>query len=154
MKQTSDIIWVVCNKLTTVWAPTKNLLVSWQFSGPYGVTKYSSGWRKDVVNQCLEYDSEYDTWQWQNFQYLSVRVLLLLYEYYRCFSVIANWASYKVWTDAISTVCKSLNGISVFCPRQHMADGLVLVVIYVDCEVYMPSAHLEKGSLKPHHCQY
>ena len=33
----------------------KKLLVSWQFSGPYGVTKYGSGWRKDVVNQCLEF---------------------------------------------------------------------------------------------------
>ena len=32
----------------------QKLLVSWQFSGPYGVTKYGSGWRKDVVNQCLE----------------------------------------------------------------------------------------------------
>ena len=31
------------------------LLVSWQFSGPYGVTKYGSGWRKDIVNQCLEF---------------------------------------------------------------------------------------------------
>ena len=29
----------------------KNLLVSWQFSGPYDVTKYGSGWRKDVVMQ-------------------------------------------------------------------------------------------------------
>ena len=28
----------------------KKLLVSWQFSGPYSVTKYGSGWRKDVVN--------------------------------------------------------------------------------------------------------
>ena len=34
----------------------QKLLVSWQFSGPYGVTKYGSGWRKDVVNQCLEFD--------------------------------------------------------------------------------------------------
>ena len=31
------------------------MLVSWQFSGPYGVIKYGSGWRKDVVNQCLEF---------------------------------------------------------------------------------------------------
>ena len=31
----------------------QQMLVSWQFSGPYGVTKYGSGWRKDVVNQCL-----------------------------------------------------------------------------------------------------
>ena len=31
----------------------KKLLSSRQFSGPYGVTKYGSGWRKDV-NQCLE----------------------------------------------------------------------------------------------------
>ena len=34
----------------------KKLLVSWQFSGPYGVTKYGNSWRKDVVNQCLECD--------------------------------------------------------------------------------------------------
>ena len=34
----------------------KKLLVSWQFSGPYGATKYGSGWRKDAVNQCLEFD--------------------------------------------------------------------------------------------------
>ena len=33
----------------------EKLLVIWQFSGPYGVTKYVSGWRKDVVNQCLEF---------------------------------------------------------------------------------------------------
>ena len=31
---------------------TKKLLVSQQFSWPYGITKYSSGW-KDIVNQCL-----------------------------------------------------------------------------------------------------
>ena len=31
------------------------MLVSWQFPGPYGVTKYGSGWRKDVVNQYLEF---------------------------------------------------------------------------------------------------
>ena len=37
----------------------KNMLVSWQFSGTYGVTKYGSGWRKDVVNQCLEFDKEH-----------------------------------------------------------------------------------------------
>ena len=34
----------------------KKLLVSWQFSGPYGVIKYGSGWRKDVLNQCLEFE--------------------------------------------------------------------------------------------------
>ena len=33
----------------------QNLLVSWQFSGAYGVTKYGGGWKEDVVNQCLEY---------------------------------------------------------------------------------------------------
>ena len=56
INDTPCFMWVVCNKLTTVWAPTKKLLVSWQFSGPYGVTKYGSGWRKDVVNQCLEFE--------------------------------------------------------------------------------------------------
>ena len=54
-KKTSDIVWVVCNKLTTVWAPTKKMFGSWQLYGTYGVTKYGSGWRKDVVNQCLEF---------------------------------------------------------------------------------------------------
>ena len=39
-----------CSPLTTI----KHLLVSRQFSGPFGVTKYGSGWRNDVVNQCLE----------------------------------------------------------------------------------------------------
>ena len=28
--------------------------VSWPFSETYGVISYGSGWRKDVVNQCLE----------------------------------------------------------------------------------------------------
>ena len=40
----------------------KNLLVSWQFYRPYGVTKYGSGWRKDVVNQCLEFGFNYLEW--------------------------------------------------------------------------------------------
>ena len=31
------------------------LTVSWPFSGPFGATKYGSGWRKDVVNQYLEF---------------------------------------------------------------------------------------------------
>ena len=50
IKQMSDIIWVVCNKLITVWAPTKKYSWAGSFFGTYGVTKYSSGWRKDVVN--------------------------------------------------------------------------------------------------------
>ena len=33
----------------------KKLFVSWKFSGTYGVIKYGSGWRKDVINQCLEF---------------------------------------------------------------------------------------------------
>ena len=45
----------------------KKLLVSWQFPGPCGVTKYGSGWRKDVVNQCLEFVSNATAkgrWTW------------------------------------------------------------------------------------------
>ena len=38
----------------------QKLLVSWQFSGTYDVTKYGSGWRKDVVNQCLEFEPDPD----------------------------------------------------------------------------------------------
>ena len=50
----SAVIWVACNKHHCL-STNKKLLVSWQFSGPYGVTKYGSGWRKDVVNQCMEF---------------------------------------------------------------------------------------------------
>ena len=59
IKQMSEVIWVVCNKLTTVWAPTKNCSLA-EFSGTYGVTKYGSGWRKDVINKCLEFACEVD----------------------------------------------------------------------------------------------
>ena len=38
----------------------QKMFVSCQFSGPYGVTKYGIGLRKDVVNQCLEFDVEVD----------------------------------------------------------------------------------------------
>ena len=56
IKQTSDIIWVVCNKHTTIWATNKKTARPADNSGTYGVTKYGSGWRKDVVNyQCLEF---------------------------------------------------------------------------------------------------
>ena len=34
IKQTSDVIWVVCNKLTTVWAPTKNCSLADSFVDP------------------------------------------------------------------------------------------------------------------------
>ena len=78
MKQMSDIMWVVCNELTTVWAPTKKLLVSWQFSGPYGVTKYDSGWRKYVVNRCLEFDVDADVVVARKFEEMRIRLQLLV----------------------------------------------------------------------------
>ena len=37
---------------------TYKLFVSWQFFETYGVVNYGSGWRKDAVNQCLEFGSE------------------------------------------------------------------------------------------------
>ena len=46
----SDIIWVVCYKPTAIWASVEK-----QFFETYGVINYGSGWRKDVVNQCLEF---------------------------------------------------------------------------------------------------
>ena len=49
---------MVSYKTNVWWALTKKMLVSWQYSGPYGLTKYGSGWRKDVVNQCLEFDTD------------------------------------------------------------------------------------------------
>ena len=38
----------------------ERLLVSWQVLESYGVTNYGSRWRKDVVNQCLEFEPEDD----------------------------------------------------------------------------------------------
>ena len=57
IKEMPEITWAVCYKLAAFWAPAQNcpLLVSWQFSETYGGTNYGSGWRKDVVNQCLEF---------------------------------------------------------------------------------------------------
>ena len=54
IKETSDIIWIVCYKLTAVWTSPK-LFISWQFWESCGVINCGSGWRKDVVNQCLEF---------------------------------------------------------------------------------------------------
>ena len=49
-------IWVVfVTNLLLFEHQQKKSLVSWQFSGLYGITKYGSGCRKDVVNQCLEF---------------------------------------------------------------------------------------------------
>ena len=52
------LVVVVCNSLTLFGAPTKNCLLADIFSGPCGVTKYGSGWRKDVVNLYLEFAFE------------------------------------------------------------------------------------------------
>ena len=44
------------NKLTKLGLSTnKILLIIWQFSGTCGITRYHNGWRKDVINQCLEF---------------------------------------------------------------------------------------------------
>ena len=32
----------------------KTVFISWQFFETYGIINYGDGWRKDVVNQCLE----------------------------------------------------------------------------------------------------
>ena len=41
-------------KLTAVQASSKNCSLA-EFFETYGVISYGRGWRKDVVNQCLEY---------------------------------------------------------------------------------------------------
>ena len=48
----------VCYKLYKLTA--EKLLVSWQFFETYGVINCGSGWRNDIVNQCLEFDSNLD----------------------------------------------------------------------------------------------
>ena len=37
----------------------KKLFISWQFFETYGVINNGSGWRKDFVSQCLEFDPGY-----------------------------------------------------------------------------------------------
>ena len=54
----------------------KKLLVSSQFSRTCGVTKYGSCWRKDVVNQCLEFGPQpvpYLVTCWLKENYLVIR---------------------------------------------------------------------------------
>ena len=51
------LLFFVTNFTYYCLSTNKKLLVSWQFSGPYVVTKHGSGWRNDVVNQCLEFDT-------------------------------------------------------------------------------------------------
>ena len=41
----------------------EKLFVSWQFLETYGVINYGSGWRKDVVNQRLEFGLDSDLQQ-------------------------------------------------------------------------------------------
>ena len=41
--------------LSIIEKQTKKLSVNWQSLETYGVTNYGSGWRKDVVNLCLEF---------------------------------------------------------------------------------------------------
>ena len=62
----------------------KNLLVSWQFSGPCGVTKYGSGWRKDVVNQCLEFDTLTHSAHWHKETELKHENFILQLPYNDC----------------------------------------------------------------------
>ena len=41
---------------------TNKVFISWQFFKTYGITHYGSGWRKDVINQCLEFVWKLVTW--------------------------------------------------------------------------------------------
>ena len=54
------VLFELCVTNLLLFEHNNKMLISWQFSGPYGVTKYSSGRRKDVVNQCSESRMNYD----------------------------------------------------------------------------------------------
>ena len=52
-----SVMWV-CVVLLRIWAPRENCLllsISWQFFKTCGVINYGSGWRKDVIDHCLEF---------------------------------------------------------------------------------------------------
>ena len=48
--------WSVYKLAAIQLSTNEKLSVSSQFSENYGVASYGSGWRKDVVNQCLEFN--------------------------------------------------------------------------------------------------
>ena len=50
-----NVIWVSSQTYCRL-SHKEKLFVSWQSSPTCGVLNYGSGWRKDVVNQCLEFD--------------------------------------------------------------------------------------------------
>ena len=57
VKETSDrpIILVDCYEFTTPFEHQRKTVCWLTVSETYGVINYGSGWRKDVVNQCLEF---------------------------------------------------------------------------------------------------
>ena len=59
-----NIIWVTVTNLPSFEHPQKIPLTD--FSKTYGVINYGSGWRKDVVDQCLEFDPYPHCWSYNN----------------------------------------------------------------------------------------
>ena len=71
---------------------TEKLFVSWQFFETYGIINYGSGWRRDVVNQCLEFESntastgvtekfsQHSTlFTWSTFAFIQDMVIICIY---------------------------------------------------------------------------
>ena len=106
------------------FSTNKKLLISWQFSGPYGVSKYSSGWRKDVINQC------FTAWSWVMHTHentlLAVLILLSL-TYSR-----QNWASIILMTLIYGVLCCiSLKKNQCICVKKEC----IIINYYDDAQV-------------------
>ena len=89
----------------------KKLPVSWHF---FSVIIYGSGWRKDVVNQCLERDRESprSSLQWQSRQNISSTVASWsAYPTGQCTGVTYGWPR-RVSTHILSQACRC-------CMLQH-----------------------------------
>ena len=78
IKETPNIIRVACYKLTAILAPTAKTVIR-QLIETYGVIIYGSGWRKAVVNQCLEFVLRgHSTVGWRTAVIKSIFKLLLI----------------------------------------------------------------------------
>ena len=53
MKETADVMSVVCYRLTTLSRHKRKTVSRLRVFESYHVTAYGSVWRKEVVNQCL-----------------------------------------------------------------------------------------------------
>ena len=126
-KKKADVVWVVCYKPTAMWPPIKKKMksFSWQFFETYGVISYGNGWRKDVVNQCLEFGTRQHSPYRHGTDGLVCRLLLLCGHIPSCIWYVECYCCVDMWFAHL--VCRVL----LLCGHIHSA--YTFCTLYVEC---------------------